>query len=83
MIGSSKGIHIIRERSRKHLEEWVTYGISTSTQHNSFEEQDASYFSLPHSVVCSRICGTPVQSGGFVLKPIEKTLFLSSRATCK
>src|SRR3569833_2743182 len=38
------------------------------------------YFWLPQRVVCSRICGTPVSSGGFVLKPIENTLLLSSRA---
>lgn len=42
-----------------------------------------AYFWLPHRVVCSRICGTPVSSGGFVLKPIEKTLLLSSRAMCR
>lgn len=83
MIRCSEGVHEVRERSREHFKERVPYGISGGRQHSSHVEEGYNYFSLPHNVVCSRICGTPVSSGGFVLKPIEKTLFLSSLATCK
>ena len=41
------------------------------------------YFSEPHSVVCSNICGTPVASGGKVLNAMLNTLFLSSLSICR
>lgn len=39
-----------------------------------------THFLLPHRVVCSSICGTPVSSGGLVLKPMENTLLSSLRS---
>ena len=40
------------------------------------------YFSDPHSTVCSRMCGAPVESVGVVRNAAVNTLFSSSLATC-
>lgn len=82
MIRGGEGVHKIRQGSREHLEERIANRVPVMISVSVHQGERQHYFSLPHRVVCSSMWGTPVSSGGLVLKPMEKTLFLSSLATC-